>query len=96
MTITHDALELTIQTILDMGTQGLPRPQLPLAWDLRVPWPHLLLMTSGGHHWTFYSNLFTSGPSLHWCWHLVALVAGMVSASGQYILLEYFLVIVWV
>ena len=43
-------------------------------------------MTSGGHHWRPVQtcSLQDPPPHTHWCWHLVAIEAHAVGASGRY------------
>ena len=72
MTITHDALDPTLQPpppqTLDLGpltshpTPGHQRPGTPQPWSLLDIRPSTsLLVTSGGHFWRTCSNLFIWG-----------------------------------
>ena len=105
VTITRDALDLTVQVLSGLGlsqTWGLG-PLAPYSWtsDLVPPTPshirpgipqlHPTLLTSGGHHWIPFLNLFilgydwaTSGGG-HWSYYVCKRVLR--------ILLECFLVL---
>ena len=101
MTMTHDALDLTVQgpepptpphPTADMGIQGLPGsgPGSPRKWDLRLPRPWSWSPASD-IWWPSLetcSNFvhFRTPPLPHQGWHLVALEAGTVSASRRYLL----------
>ena len=99
MTITSDALELTVQGFpLDMGPQG-PLAPLPSGHGLLGtspgPSPNPLLVTSGGHHWRLVKPFYFRSP-------LLGLTSGgRWSRYGQrkqavHILLECFLVLLMI
>ena len=70
MTITYDALDLTVQGRLQ------PNPPPPRPEDSP------LLLTSGGHYWRPVQTCHFRTPN--WCWHLVVVEGVNVSASRQY------------
>ena len=51
VTITHDALDLTVKALPQTWDMGTPQPQPPQTWDMGIPHSAPMLVTSGGHHW---------------------------------------------
>ena len=84
-TINHVALDLTVHgTLLNRDPLWL-RP-LPWTWDLTgqgFPDPTLSRYGTSLDRWPSLFKLVHFRHA-HWCWHLVTIEAGTVSASGQY------------
>ena len=78
VTITRDALDLTIQSLLGHGT--LPTGTAP---------PHLLV-TSGGHHWRPVQTCSLQDQNSHWCCHLVAIESCKIGESKHYVSITSF------
>ena len=96
MTITYDALDLTVQFphpslgLLEIRPGTLPGPG-PSPSDIRpgTPWPCLLLVTSSGHHLIPVQTCSFFGPPSNDIWW-VATEACMVYNWAVRILLECF------